>query len=388
MELATLNLIQLSVLDSLHFKMRIFEKKNMRYLIVLFLLTSSVASAQITLTNADFADGNDTVRMSSATDPAIDFLSTGANFTWDFSGLVAESQTLKNFNGIGGASSLMQFMFGGFAPIEYQATNYVASDDLPLDQFGGVLPVNISEVNGVSKNSADSITSIGFSVVVDGNEVPFRSDTIETRYKFPANFGDVYSSRGYTNLDMNPIYDAIWIQYRQRNSNIDGWGQVTTPFGTFDALRMRHVITEQDSVYIGQFGQWVELPIPVRTTYEWWAAGELEPVMRIVVADVNGTETVSSIEYRDSYDPALASTEELVSEVKMYPNPATDEITLDGFLTGSSYAIVSAEGKLMKSGTIGFSSQSISIEDMEAGMYILFLKNSDGSFSKATFVKK
>lgn len=360
----------------------------MRVFIALLLLISSYSSAQITLSNADFADGGDTVRMSSATDPSIDFLSTGANFTWDFSGLTAQSQTLKSFNTLNGASIQMQFLFGMFAPSTYQATNYTASNDLPLDQFGTLLPVNISEVNGISKNSNDSITSIGFSIVADGNEVPIRSDTVETRYKFPANFGDAYASRGYTNLDFNPIFDAIWIQYRQRGSNIDGWGQITTPFGTFDALRIRHVIEEQDSLYIGQFSTWIELPIPTSTIYEWWTTGELEPILRISTSDFNGTEAVTGIEYRDIYDPLLAGMDELITEVNVYPNPANEELNIDGFYSGSSFVLINAEGKLVQSGNIASSFQTISLEGINAGTYTLLIRSADGSFAKSTFVKQ
>lgn len=360
----------------------------MRLLLAFSMLIAHVATAQITLNNSDFADGGDTVRMSSTTDPSIDFLSTGANYTWDFSGLVAESQTLKNYNDLGNASALVQFLFGGFAPTNYQATNMVASDALPLDQIGTFLPVNISEVNQVSKNSSDSITSIGFSVTVDGTEVPFRSDTIETRYKFPANFGDVYSSRGYSNLDMNPIFDAIWIQYRQRNSNIDGWGQITTPFGTFDALRIRHLIQEQDSIYIGQFGNWIALPIPPSNVYEWWTNGQLEPILRITTSDFGGTETVTGIEYRDNYDPALASVDELVGEVNVYPNPTHNELNLEGLSTGSTYFVLSSDGKAIQSGIVQSELHTVALNEMEAGSYVILVQHTDGTWSKASFVKQ
>lgn len=360
----------------------------MKLLIAAALLTSGLASAQITLNNSDFADGGDTVRMSSTTDPAIDFLSTGSNYSWDFSGLVGESQVLRSYNDLSSVSVLMQFLFGGFAPPNYQATNLVASDALPLDQMGAFLPVSITEVNSVSKNSADSITSIGISMVVEGTEVPFKSDTIETRYKFPANYGDVYSSRGYSNIDLNPIFDAIWIQYRQRNSNIDGWGEITTPFGTFDALRIRHVIQEQDSIYIGTFGTWIELPIPPSTIYEWWTTGELEPILRITTSDLGGTETVTDIEYRDSYDPLLVGMSELIAEVNVYPNPAHDELTLDGLEIGSMFVIVGSDGKLVQSGNIESASQNLSLTDMAPGSYILYIRNVSGTFAKSSFVKQ
>ncbi len=360
----------------------------MRLLLVITLLTSGLSSAQITLNNSDFADGGDTVRMSSATDPAIDFISTGSNHTWDFSGLVTESQILKNYTTIGSTSGLMQLLFGVFAPSNYQATNLLASDALPLAQIGTILPVTISEVNSVSKNSADSITSIGISMVVDGTEVPFKSDTIETRYKFPANYGDVYSSRGYSEVDINPIYDAIWLQYRQRSSNIDGWGTITTPFGTFDALRMRHIIQEQDSIYIGQFGQWVALPIPVSTIYEWWTTGELEPILRITTTNLGGTETVSDIEYRDFYDPQFAGTNELTAELNVYPNPAHNELTVDGLEIGSTFVIVSSDGKVVQTGTIVSASQTIPLNEVSLGSHTLFIRNTNGTFAKSSFVKQ
>lgn len=360
----------------------------MRLLLLVALLTSGLSSAQITLNNSDFADGGDTVRISTTTDPAIDFVSTGSNYTWDFSGLTAETQILKDYNTLSGSSTFMQFLFGSFAPVKYQATNIVASDALPIDQVGTFLPVNISEVNAVSRNTADSITSIGISMVVDGTEIPFKSDTIETRYKFPANYGDVYSSRGYSEVDLNPIFDAIWIQYRQRSSNIDGWGSITTPLGTFDALRMRHSITEQDSIYIGQFGQWIALPIPPSTIYEWWTTGELEPVLRITTSAFAGNETVTNIEYRDSYDPLLAGTDELIAEVNVYPNPATNTLTFDGMEIGSAFVIVNAEGKVVQTGTVSATSQHVSIDEMALGSYTLFVKNTNGTYATSTFLKQ
>lgn len=360
----------------------------MRSLLIAALLTSGFTSAQITLNNSDFADGGDTVRMSTATDPAIDFVSTGSNFTWDFSGLIADGQILKDYRSLSSASALMQFQFGLFAPSKYQATNYTASNALPIGQIGGFLPVNISEVNSVSKNSTDSITSIGISIVVEGTEVPFRSDTIETRYKFPANYGDVYSSRGYSDVDLNPIYDGIWIQYRQRNSNIDGWGSITTPFGTFDALRIRHSITEQDSIYIGQFGQWIAVPVPLSTIYEWWTTGELEPVLRITTSAFGGNESVTNIEYRDSYDPLLAGIEEKNEEVMVYPNPAQSDLTLDGMEIGSAFLIINGDGKIIQSGTISSTSHHISIDEMATGAYTLLVRTTNGAFAKSHFVKQ
>ena len=51
-------------------------------------------NAQITVSVADFASAADTVRISQAEGAGLDFTSTGANFNWDYSSLVANSQYL------------------------------------------------------------------------------------------------------------------------------------------------------------------------------------------------------------------------------------------------------------------------------------------------------
>ena len=357
-------------------------------LLLIALLISGASSAQITLTNADFADGGDTVRMSSTTDPTIDFLTTGANTTWDFSGLVAESQVLKTYNTMSGTSAFMQLLFGLFAPPKYQATSIVAATALPIDQLGGMLPINISEINAVSRNTNDSITSIGISMVVEGNELPFRSDTIETRYRFPANYGDSYSSRGYTNIDLNPVFDGIWIQYRQRSSNIDGWGSISTPLGTFDALRIKHEIMEQDSIYVGQLGFWLPLPIPQSNIYEWWADGELEPVLRITTSMGGGNENVTAIEYRDQYDPLLAGLDESTLEFSVYPNPTQEQLLVEGAEIGATYVVVSSDGKLVLSGVIASQLSVIDVSMLDLGAYSIILRNENGLAGNSTFVKQ
>lgn len=346
---------------------------------LLLLLLTSVLSftgfSQITLTNADFSDAGDTVRISSALpDPAIDYTTTGANQTWDFSFLTAQSQELLQYNDPASATFLVQVQFGSFAASDYQATNYIENNDIPIDQIGTFLPINITAVYGYSKNSADSITSLGYSMDIDGFEVPIQSDTIETRYKFPLNFNDAYSSRGYTYLDMNPIYNGIWIQHRERNSVVDGWGSITTPYGTFDALRVKHTINESDSIYMDLFGspQWIGLPIPESNVYEWIANGEKEPVLRITTSSILGNETITDVTYRDNYLGLDASLSELGLSVECYPNPVSEELYVKLEEQGANYQLIGLNGKVISSGILGLSS-TIKTDEFPTGTYLLHI---------------
>ena len=359
------------------------------HLLLLTVGISSSSFSQITITRADFADGGDTVRMSIADNPGLDFSLTGANYTWNFSSLVPNSQELVNFKAMSQASTLASFTFGIFAPPKYQATNFGSSTDLPLAQLTATLPISITDLNLFSKNSNDSITSVGYSFVVQGTEVPFKSDTIETRYKFPMNYGNVYTSRGYSNLDLNPFTNAIWRQYKTRASNVDGWGTVTTPFGTFDALRITHFITEFDSIQIEIAGNatWIPIPVPDQVVHEWWADNQLEPVLRVESSDILGNLTVTKIEYRDNYDPALASVAKNEIEIGVFPNPTTDQLTVKLDQLGAQYTVIGANGVNVMQGTFNALSNQLDVSSLADGNYQLVVR-SVNHFGLIPFVKK
>jgi len=363
----------------------------MKFLLPLLLMFPFFGYTQITLTEADFGNAGDTARMSSTTDLGVDFSSTGTNFSWDFSMFTAESQKLLNFNDLSAASTLVEILFGNFAPADYQASYFAEFDDLPLDQVGSFLPVNITNLFQFSKVTADSISSVGLAIDIDGNQVPYRSDIIEKRYDLPLNFGDTYNGVGFTEIDLNPFADIIWRQRRTRESEVDGWGTVALPMGSFDVLRVKHTIEESDSIYSDLFGTgtptWFGIDLPTSYIYEWIANGEKEVVLRIETSEVGGFETVTNIEYRDNYNAALASLPEtdLIS-VELYPNPATSELNIKGITTNATYAIVDVKGSVVLSGTLS-NTASIDISELETGSYVLLGTSSSAAF-KSTFVKE
>jgi len=359
----------------------------MKLLTLLFAILPISLFSQITLSNSDFSDGGDVSYVSTAVDPAIDFSITGSNQNWDYSNLVSTGQTLKEYATLDGASFLVGFTFGTFASFNYQATNFVPSNALPLDQLNQILPVEISDIRQFSKNTNDSITSVGLSITVSGTEIPFKSDTIETRYKFPLNFGDVYDSRGYSNVDMNPVYNGIWRQYRQRHSEVDGWGTITTPLGSFEVLRVHHTINESDSLYVDLFGSasWVELPIPVAHQYEWIAVGEKEPVLRISTTVILGNETVTTIEYKDN--DLSASLNESEESIQVYPNPTNQTLYIEGVKATAEYTVYNIVGDQIITGAFMPGENSIDVQSLIAGTYLLKVSFGDKIDTK-TFVKK
>jgi hypothetical protein len=354
-------------------------------------LCSSQLFGQITLSSVDFAGAADTVRMSQTTDPAIDFSTTGSNVNWDYSQLTPTAQVLRNFQPMSSAGAFVLFMFGTFAPAKYQATYFTESNDLPLDQITSFLPITIEDIFLYTKKTNDSVTSVGYSmnVTYNGNtlNVPFQSDTIETRYKFPLAFGNTHFSRGASTVDFNPIYNAIWVQHRTRFTEVDGYGSITTPFGTFDALRIRHDIDEIDSLFlelpfIG--ATWVPLDIPASYEYEWWTNGQKEPLLRIRTSDVFGTETVTAIEYRDIYRPEFAQIEDVESvNVVVAPNPASDVLFLESSHKMNKISLMDAAGRIVYTQICnGLGNLYLPVSDVDRGLYSLIIQTEVGGVIK------
>lgn len=334
---------------------------------------------QIVLTNTHFPVAGDQLVLSTATDPALDYLSTGANYTWDFSGLTASGQRFTDCRPMSEASSLSNLLFGALAATPYKASYFGPTTDLPLDQLTSVLPVTIDEISQFSKSNSTALTLVGFEFVISGQGVPAKSDTIETRYAFPLEYGDSYSSHGYTDLDMNPIYDAKWIQHRYRESEVDGWGTITTPYGTFNALRIHHRIQESDSIYlsIDTLGTWIPIPVPEAHEYEWRAMEEKEAILRVKTSVILGTETITAIEYRDEYNGL--SVEESAMDFNYFPNPAMDELHIVASEVIDEVVVRNQQGQQVVGLNGTTSVITAEVGDLPAGVYYLEVKTTGGT---------
>jgi hypothetical protein len=341
----------------------------------IFFLLTNISAAQISLQENDFSSAGDTVRISNSVQVDYDPSQTGEGLTWDYSSLFANSQFLREFTSIG--FSPVQFAFGILAPTPYQATYFIPENTIPLDQLNGFLPVELSDARSYLKSSQDSITRVGFSVKVSGVDVAFKSDTIETKYKFPIDYQQQFTTRGYTFIDLNPAADFKIKQHRSVNSEIDGFGQLILPFGTFQVLRLKREIYEIDSVYQTFFGtgEWFGAP-PISTTeYEWLGENAKDVLLKIVVNNQNGVSQIQRIEYQDTYLGLDAGLEDHTSSVEIFPNPTSDEFTLISTKEVLSFRLVDPMGKILiqhknsQSNTI-----KIDLSSYSTGIYTVILE--------------
>lgn len=347
----------------------------MRVLItVISILFSQIIYSQITLSSVDFQSTSGSELYASETNLGIDFQSTGANYNWDFSYLNPNTLDTFQFKSISNAPFLIQAAYGGF-PVQYGANYYLESFAFALNNLPpNILPINVENINEFIKVTSNEITKVGYSAELSGTALPFISDTIEKLYQFPLNYNDVDSSRAYTAINLNPIYDAQLKQYVQRKTEVDGWGNITTPYGTFECLRLHHTINETDSVYVavpGLPGNWVEIPIGTRHEYEWWANNEKIHLLKITTVETMGIETVSAVEYKDNHSTA-SLTDINHRTIDVYPNPAINKINFSEKV--KLCQLTDLRGKIIYQSN---ECLNIDIQSIKPGVYILYFEFND-----------
>lgn len=353
------------------------------------ILFGSFLFGQIEIVASDFPGKGDTVRYTNVFDFAIDYQSTGPGLFWNFSNLGGDSQTLLRHNSVDDADMFTQSLFGSVVLPAYRATYYLPATAIPFAELSGLLGIPIDDFYRFYKKSATDLNIIGLSLSAGGYGLGSRADTIETAHHFPMTFGQAYDSRGYTHLDFSFVLPAQLIQYRQRTSEVDGYGNIVTPYGSFDVLRIHHIVYEQDSIYF-EFegaGQWFELPVPTSHEYEWWAKDQKGPILKVTTNEIFGEEVITDVMYRDSfrYELVASIVEKQNFEFNIYPNPASDYLEISASIEYDNLYIISMSGGLVLESE---KTAKIDISTLQSGSYQIVLRSKTGGFAIKAFVKE
>lgn len=346
------------------------------------------ALAQTSINSADFPGKGDTVRYSNSNQFNLDFLATGPNFYWNFANLTANSQILLNHGNVDSADFFTQSLFGSFVTPTYRASYYLPARELPLATLSGFLNLPIDEIYRFYRKTANEVTIIGLSISTGEFAVAKRSDTIEVAYQFPMVYGQSFSSSGYVDLDLSAFAPFALKQYRTRESEVDGWGTIITPYGSFDCLRIHHIINERDSIYI-DFGigpVWIPIPIPTIHEYEWWTKQQKGPILKVKANAVFGNQVTNEVMYRDIFRPELnmALDSESLVNIYVYPNPAQTVLQIKGVNQNSAIKIFNMLGKLVIDKIY---SDYVNIEKLPSGTYFIQFQNENGLEKIVRFVK-
>jgi len=361
-----------------------------KFLLVSFFgMTSIAAFNQITIDQNDFPGSDDTALVSISDDTNIDLTETGANYTWDYSDLHISSQRIDTFFNLSDASFLYQAQFNNvFTEPDYAADFYsnLIGFDLPGASGAGI---SISKPVSFVRVTSSLYQNVGIGVELNEIEVPMAADTIDVEYELPMTFGDSWNSDSYIYVDLNPAFNGIFQRYQYRTSEVDGWGTITTRFGTFDVIRVRSEIAYDDSAYLdfGFGGTWLELPTPDEAVYTWWSEGNKVPIMRVVAQSVGSVETITRVEFKDQSRNLAGITESENFAGQIYPNPANGIVNLTFDQGVNQVIIYTISGEIVYQNVVTESALNIDVQTWTSGVYLVKLIGDDAVSSTKLIVE-
>jgi hypothetical protein len=294
--------------------------------IILIIFGSSLA-AQITVNNSDMPSSGDTIRTSiTVADGTYDFTRTGNNYTWNFDALTPVTQRVDTF------LSVTQTPIS-FWPFFITSAN-LATKFNPANILPGLPAL---EAYNFFNNTSASYKDVGYGLLVSGVALPLKYSSADMIYKFPMTNGTSHESASGLEIAI-PDMGYILID-RNRSSIVDGWGTLTTPYGTFDVLRLKSTVLEYDSMYIDSLNQGFAVQREY-IQYQWIGKNFGLPLLS-VTEDVSFGSTVVYIDSVRDVNVGLAESR-FAGKCNIIPNPVTNilRFNLDSKSSGTVYISV------------------------------------------------
>jgi hypothetical protein len=348
-----------------------------KQLLFLFLFVSiKISYAQITITNADMPNAGDSIVLSTANNNSVTFpILADSNTAWDYSTLIPTLQMYDKYDSPTTFTSPFNLLFNSLNT-SYGRDNYdLTSISIPI--------VQLTDAYDFFKESTSSLKQIGAGFTVNSAPLPFYYTSPDIVYNFPVNYMDTDSCDYKYGLPI-PIL-GYYGQKGHRVNQINGWGNLITPFGTFQSLLVTSKIDAVDTIYIDTLSFGTNITRPTRYEFKWLANGMKAPVLQINATLNGSTLSATNIQYIDSLRsnvPHVGIAENSNSiNFKTYPNPSSEQITVEYDLNKDSYTsiyISDVLGKKVKTvcnemQTKGQFRKQINLNDLSPGTYIIMM---------------
>ncbi len=350
-----------------------------RFTLVLLFLNVAFLKAQITIGANDFANANDTVRVSIANIPSgLNYQATGVDTTWDYSFLQWSSQRVDKLLNPTNTNTLYALYFANVSFNSHRA-NIASPGTLNLS-VSSILTVNNLYNFFYKSNSSYIQQGLGMSI----DNIPTTVSMIQhdTLYKFPIQYGDAADCASSFKINI-PLLGGV-LHTQTRTNQVDGWGNLTTPFGTFPVLRMFTEIVSYDSIYIDTLHFGLNVPLPTQRQYKWIGIGQKEPLLEINTQVVLGFESISSIVYRDSVrnPPVVNAINEIAANdlsFNVYPNPASNAFVVysQSDIRNTQITVTDMNGRQLLNRPVIGQIDAVDASQWERGIYFVVLTNAE-----------
>jgi hypothetical protein len=331
------------------------------------ILSRLIAQTPITLGNTNMPGSGDTLRYTNAQVNSVgNYTQTGVNFNWNFSALISTTEGVRSFK-----PTLQTPYALFFLPNEYGEK---IADTL------GAGPLTITKYYNYYKKQTSPSAFITDGVGLTFSNVPvpsYYSDKDEL-YNFPMSYPKHDSSTFKFSTPPSGILPIIYSKSGYRITEVDGWGTITTPYGTEACLRLITTQYAMDSIKNNI------IPFPFgfpnyQRSYQWLSATGKIPYLEITGNLLGSNFTVTQVRYRgyNKAGPPTAITE-IVKDLNIlvYPSPAKDKLYLRN--TGDKpapFRVFNLQGLMTGNGTaLPGTETCVDLTTLAPGLYLVQLQ--------------
>lgn len=290
----------------------------------------------------------------------------GENLIWDFADLEAESQLKDSFI---------------TTPSTYSLSYASATVARRFPEFDSLGMIEIQDAFQFFQNSPEQYELLGLGVIPSFPGIPLSVvyNPTDIMYRFPLNYGDRDTSVTQAIFDLSAF--GVFFRFDQvRINHVDAWGTLKTPYGEFEALRIKSFITAFDSVALDT--NIFAGPRPDQTEYKWLTKEERVPVFTMDYFNIDSVDQLLAVRYVDSLRNELSTGVfnqiEKAEKLAFYPNPSRGLFKMElPQLEGkpATLQVFGLQGQLIHEQTVNASIMEINLSQFPQGAYTLKLNH-------------
>ena len=284
----------------------------MKTTILFFAITFSAAlNAQIFITSAHFIDVSDVVQIAIDDNPSISHTPAGPNQTWNYGELNDYGQ---DFIALG-----MADWFSG-------SNNFPTATMATEDENG-------TQIFFRKNTEAFDLMGIYGDVFETGSNAPLAFSPYQRQLTFPSTYGTTFTNVSTINITLDDIEEADSVLVTvttHRFSEMDAWGTITTPFGTFPAIRqhIKDSTIQTATAYLFGFPVFNQSETEITHGYSFYSDAQNARYILLQYNFDPETELLSNVQWQMAAPFLNIDQANDSQNVTIYPNPANTDINL------------------------------------------------------------
>ncbi len=265
----------------------------MKYLCIisaLLILAISANSQNITIDDNDMPTPN-IYTVSKKANITFNPDETGADYIWNFSFLDYDTQINDTFFSVSSAPFVYQYFYNNPLDPEYKATVVKNTGAVT----NAIQIIEIADNYDYFKNNSSLYVKVGAGSTINGIPMVMNYDNVENiTTNFPITMGATNSSVSSSGNDIPSI--GYYGQTVDRINTVDGFGELATPFGTFQTVRIKSILKVRDTIYYDAYSFGTAFDRPETVQFNWYADNQSIPLLTVTNSVGNNYSAI----YKDS----------------------------------------------------------------------------------------